>query len=112
MTTWDGSDRRRNNRSDDYDELLERIHGIEREIGRLSSHIESEDGNKARIIDEMAKMLANHDHTLYGNAKPGLRSEVDRLKEIESKRDWHIKALTGAVIAGFVNVIVRYFTEK
>ena len=59
---------------------------------------------KLDVIDSLETRIR---HTLYGNGKPGLVMQVDRLDQQASRNRWFMRAVIVALIA----VIVAAFVE-
>ena len=62
------------------------------------------------------KSIDEHSETLYGNGHPGLKIDVDRLKESakrsETSRAWRMALWSGAVLAGLggiINLAIAFF---
>lgn len=58
--------------------------------------------------------LGVHDRTLFGNGtegNQGLRVDVDRLKQEENRRTWHIRALWVAFLGGLAKFGFGFFSR-
>ena len=59
-------------------------------------------------IKPVSDLLSEHHRTLFGNGTDGhqgLRVDVDRLKQEENRRTWHIRALWVAFLGGTAKVV-------
>lgn len=102
--TWDGRDRRKNTDT--------RLYNIEFQISKLSSQIESEQENTIKLIDNMSKIINRHNEIIFGNGKPGILTDLDRLKE--HRKD--TEKTSYVVFATFVGLIIKtawdFITKK
>lgn len=89
-----------------YTEFDERLRGIELQLERLSSHVESEQGNYTKILDEYNDRLKSIQVCLIGsNGNLGIKIELDRLKQKESEREKNWRIVCAAVVGLVLNAI-------
>lgn len=67
-------------------------------------------------IDQTTTYIAEHierlDHTIFGNGSPGLRVDVDRLKQRAEGLSWWKQTVVAAIVAGVVSLVVGGITIK
>ncbi len=56
-------------------------------------------------IETMQKQVEELHHTICGNGQPGLKIEVDRLKQRQKIRDW----VMGTVLVPLALTVIGYF---
>ena len=96
-----------------YLEFDNRLREIELQLGRLSSHVESEQGNYTRIFDEHNERLKDIQICLAGNnGSSGLRIDVDRLKETSKSQEKNWRILVASVVGLGVNALWNWITKK
>ena len=108
---WPDEERRKSQRHSCYDDLLERIHGIEREIIKMSSYMESEISGRKVFMEEVTKIVREHEHAIHGNSRPGIQSDLKLIQNTLGRYDWHLKTLTAAVVVAFINIVITYFRK-
>ena len=101
---WDGRERRAFN----GDELLERIHQMEREFSELTAELKERRSFHERAINEMSTALKNHTNVLFGgpeNDDIGIREHVNQLRRNDELREGRFKAVAIAAAVGFVGML-------
>lgn len=63
------------------------LHQIEIQVTKLTAHLESEQSNYTRILDELRQLVVKHDKMIVGNgSSEGLALRLDRLEQAEKER--------------------------
>ena len=84
-------------------EILDRLNNIQLDVRELHA----DHRNLSEKVDDVKDEVEKVSHTLNGNGTPGLKLEVDRLKQSEARRRWLNRAIMGAVLS----IIVWLITE-
>lgn len=82
-------------------EILDRLSNIHLDVRELHADHRA----LSEKVEEIKEDVAKVDHTLNGNGKPGLRIEVDRLKQDAARRQWLNRAIIGVVLTIIVWLI-------
>jgi len=61
-------------------------------------------------IKNFSKDISEHHNTLYGNGRPGVVTEVDRLKVFKTQSRWFFGAIFVAGTGLIVRLIYAYLT--
>lgn len=92
--------------------IADRLSAVESQVARLVAHAESEHGTMSRYHETLMKMLEKHDRDINGNGKDGLKSEVDRLNQIEKSRRWHIRMIWAALMGSIFKLFTDYWMKR
>lgn len=63
------------------------------------------------VVIRMEPMVTEHHKTLYGNGKPGLRMDVDRLKIFKKVSCWFTSAFTLMILGVIGRFIYQVMTK-
>ena len=72
-------------------------------VARLEAQMETLRADQARQHRELVTAIQRLDEAVRGNGRPGLRIEVDRLKQAEQRRQWLMRAILLAIIGLLVD---------
>ena len=89
MSDWPrcGERRKVNN---DLNQIMARLNSIDISIGVLGNKVENLHSKINSQNGDVKERLEKHDHTLYGNGKPGLTHHVNRIDDLDGKINFHI----------------------
>lgn len=81
-------------------EILDEIRGVRRDFSQLSKDFSQLDTDLQLMRqdshtthEEFRATLTKHDHTLYGNGKDGVLTDVDRLKTESKNQTWLVRSM-------------------
>src|SRR5436190_8854454 len=81
----------------------ERLRLLELQVERLIAHCESERGTQTRVWAAAETRLDGLEHSIYGNAQPGLQTRMQVLEE-DRKGRWRLQ---GPVWAACLAVLAK-----
>jgi hypothetical protein len=84
-------------------EILDRLSNIQLDVRELHS----DHRNLSEKVDDVRDEIEKFNHTINGNGTPGMKVEIDRLKQAEARRRWLNRAVIGTVLS----IIVWLVTE-
>jgi hypothetical protein len=86
------------------DEMLGHQTRIEEKIDSLTTTLMSHIGRQDAREESQTKILRDIQIDLYGNGKPGMKLDVDRMKRIFSRLQWTVTAIVAPLLiyAGYV----------
>jgi len=58
----------------------------------------------AEVAKRQQEQLARHEEAIYGNGKPGLVTEVSRLRDGYNGMVWGVRLVGGAIVAALVGL--------
>lgn len=122
MTWKPGDPDRRRTQTRCQGEVFEQINelkdgqiAIEKQLGILIAHIESEKGNMVYVINRLTNITEKHEKTLFGDGTKyhlGNCERLNTLETIEENRAKHLMVLWSAVIVSVVKTCWDFFTGK
>lgn len=75
---------------------------MEKQVGRILSHLESESGSLSRSLRPINKMLEDHDRTLYGHPldpdDDGLKGRYADMKKEYERAVWYWRLILGGIL--------------
>ena len=94
-------------------EISKRLGRIEIQLAQFNENFRGHTEQDMIMQKQMMRLIENHDNALHGvNGQPGMRLELDRIKEREKNRAKGFWAVTIAVIGLVVKTFVGLFTFK
>lgn len=90
----------------DFSELIERLHSMEIKQERSVQGMESSMANVNLQLGRIISDIEDLREVLHGNGNPGLKTDVDRLKEAEKARRWHLRTVWVAIVGVIVSTIL------
>ena len=84
------------------DKITEDINELKLQVGRIASHVESEQGTLERAFKRIHNDLETLDHSVHGNGSDGMKTEVAILKDRMTrltKLIWWVATVLGTAIA-------------
>lgn len=94
---------------EDLSDLKMQTAALETQVKRLLAHIESESDTMVRMHKGIFELLAKHEKRIYGNEKPGLVTQIDRLEQVEKTRKINLRIIWGAILATAGALLVKTF---
>ena len=94
-------------------EFNERMDRVEDKVDKLTVSMEGLRGNQESRLMLMERITARLDEQVNGDkSSPGLRIEMDRQKQIEKARVWHIRAIWAALLGGGFKAMIDVIFHK
>lgn len=92
---------------EDFNEIRVQTAALDVEVRRLLAYVESESGTMARTHKAIFDLLSKHEKRIYGNDKPGLVTQVDRLEQVEKSRRINLRIMWGAILTTAGALVVK-----
>jgi hypothetical protein len=83
----------------------DRLRSVELQLGKLCSHIESEQGNHTRIMNDFNDMIKKLNTIVIGNGKIGIIGRLDILEKGEQERKGHFKIIWGTLCTFLIKIL-------
>lgn len=94
------------------DNIIAELQQLKDRINHLAEIKTIEHEETRRLMGKFSELLEKHDHAIFGNAKVGLITQMDRLLQKEEGRTWALRTIAVSIVGLVAKAIFDVFTGR